>query len=228
MRILVVGGDHALSALLRERLEEARFEVELAADGPEVLSLARGGGYGVIVIDRALPGMSGLDLCRALRERRNITPVLMLTAQDSVEDRVRGLECGADDCLPKPFAFEELLARVRALLRRDKIHRTRVIRIADLEIDTAERRVTRAGRLIHLTPREYALLEALAFNEGRVLTQQMIQERVWQDDDSYSNIVNVHVAHLRKKVDLHQSVKLIRTIHGVGYTLRGPDSESAG
>lgn len=227
MRILVVEDDAVIAGLLRKGLEQARFEVEVAGDGPSGLTAAQGGGYGVVILDVMLPGMDGWAVCRSLRERRDTTPILMLTARDSVDDRVKGLEGGADDYLPKPFDFKELLARVRALLRRDKLHKTRVIRVADLEMDTAARSVCRGGREIQLTPREFTLLEALVLNEGRVLTREMIQDRVWLDEESFSNTVNVHIAHLRKKVDA-VGEKLIHTVHGVGYTLREPGTEPSG
>jgi two-component system copper resistance phosphate regulon response regulator CusR len=146
----------------------------------------------------------------------------MLTARGSVDDRVRGLEAGADDYLPKPFEFPELLARVRALVRRERMHRTRVIEVVDLEIDTGLRRVARAGQEVPLTPREYSLLEALAVHEGQVLTREVIQERVWMDEDSYSNTVDVYIGMLRRKVDDNHPQKLIHTVRGVGYTLRAP------
>jgi DNA-binding response OmpR family regulator len=171
VRILVVEDDAVIASLLRKGLEKAGFEVEVSADGPGGLRAARAGTFGLIVLDVMLPGLDGWRVCEALRERRDTTPILMLTARDSIDDRVRGLEGGADDYLPKPFDFKGLLARVRALLRRDKLHKTRVIRIADLEIDTAAHRVVRGGQEIQLTPREYSLLEALAVNEGRVLTR---------------------------------------------------------
>ena len=142
-----------------------------------------------------------------------------------MEDRIRGLDTGADDYLPKPFDFGELLARVRALLRRDKVHRARVIQVADLTIDTAGGQVWRAGKEIRLTPREYTLLEALAANEGRVLTRDVIQQRVWQDDESFPNTVNVHINALRRKVDADYTVKLIHTVHGMGYALRRPETD---
>ena len=144
----------------------------------------------------------------------------MLTARDGFHDRIRGLDLGADDYLPKPFDFGELLARVRALLRRDKVHRTRLIHVSDLLIDTAQRRVTRAGQEIGLSQREYDLLEALASNENRVLTRQTIQERIWQDEDSFSNTVDVYIGMLRRKIDDPFPTKLIQTVRGAGYTLR--------
>jgi DNA-binding response OmpR family regulator len=170
-----------------------------------------------------LPGMDGWAICRELRERRRGVPILMLSARDAVPDRVRGLDLGADDYLPKPFEFPELLARVRALLRRDKVHRTRVIRVADLVLDTGQRQVTRAGKDIALSRREYDLLEALAGHQGQILTREVIQERVWADEDSYSNTVDVYIGLLRKKIDNGHAQKLIQTVRGVGYTLRIPD-----
>lgn len=223
MRILLVEDDDIIADVVRRGLEEARFHVDVAADGPSGLGMAESGGHTLIVLDVMLPGMSGMDVCAALRRRRNTVPILMLTARDSVDDRVRGLESGADDYLAKPFEFRELLARVRALLRRDKINKSGVIRIADLEIDTVASTVRRAGQEIHLTPREYSLLEALAVNEGRVLTREAILERVWAEDESFSNTVNVHIALLRKKVDAEFPVRLIHTVHGFGYVLRSPE-----
>jgi len=225
VRILIVEDDVVIANLIRKGLEHARFEVDVAADGNAGQKLALQEPYGAIILDVMLPGKDGWGVCAALRERRNTTPILMLTARDSVDDRVRGLETGADDYLPKPFDFKELLARVRALLRRDKLHKARVFRIADLEVDTSAGRVTRCGQEISLTPREYALLEALAANEGRVLTREMIQDRVWMDDEGFSNTVNVHIANLRKKIDAAHDVKLIHTVHGFGYSLRAPESE---
>lgn len=223
MRILIIEDDTAIGAVVRRGLQHARFEVELIPDGEAGLRRALHQEFALIILDLMLPSRDGWSICQALRERKVITPILMLTARDAVEDRVRGLELGADDYLPKPFDFTELLARVRALLRRDKLHKTRVIRVADLEIDTARGAVTRAGQEVQLTRREYTLLEALAANEGRVLTRQMIQERVWLDDESYSNTVDVHIGLLRKKIDSGHAVKLIQTVHGMGYMLRAPE-----
>jgi two-component system copper resistance phosphate regulon response regulator CusR len=225
MRILVVEDDSVIANLIQKGLERARYEVEVAGDGAAGLKKALGGRYDLIILDLMLPGRDGWSVCAALRERREVVPILMLTARDAVDDRVRGLEAGADDYLHKPFDFRELLARVRALLRRDKLHKTRVVRIADLEVDTSANRVSRGGHEIQLTPREYTLLEALVLNEGRVLTREMIQDRVWRDDESFPNTVNVHVANLRKKIDAEHEVKLIQTVHGLGYTLRRPDTE---
>jgi DNA-binding response OmpR family regulator len=225
LRILLVEDETPIANVVRRGLEEQRFAVDVAEDGEAGLQMALRNGYDLLILDLMLPGRDGWSVCRELRQRRSVVPILMLTARDEVEDRVRGLETGADDYLTKPFAFQELLARVRALLRRDKLHRTRTIRVADLEIDTAACRVTRHGRDVHLTRREYSLLEALAANEGRVMSRDVILERVWRDEESYSNTVDVHIALLRKKIDAGHEVKLIQTVHGMGYVLRGPETE---
>lgn len=228
MRILLIEDDRAIGSVVRRGLESARYDVDWVQDGAEGLRLTTEREYGLILLDLMLPKMDGWQVCETLRSRRITTPILMLTARDTVADRVKGLETGADDYLPKPFDFTELLARVKALLRRDRLHKGRVIRIADLEIDTAAGVVKRGGQEIHLTRREYTLLEALAANEGRVLTREVIQDRVWMDEESYSNTVDVHIGLLRKKIDAGNPVKLIQTVHGVGYTLRGPNAEAEG
>jgi len=226
MKVLVIEDDVGIGKMVRRGLEAVNFQVDLAPDGATGLKLALENPYSVIILDLMLPKMDGWRVCEELRSQRNRTPVLMLTARDAVEDRVRGLDLGADDYLPKPFDFTELLARVRALLRRDKIHRTRIIRVGDLEIDTAKRRVSRAGRMIGLSHREYELLESLAANEGRVLTREAIQERVWMAENSFSNTVDVYIRMLRKKIDAGHPIKMIQTVHGVGYTLRLPETEA--
>lgn len=220
MRILLVEDEEELGLIVRQGLEAARLSVEWVKDGITGLERARGGEHELIVLDVMLPGRDGWSICEELRSRRIRTPILMLTARGEVQARVRGLELGADDFLPKPFDFQELRARVRALLRRGKTHRSRVIRIADLIIDTESCRVERGGRQIPLTPREYSLLEALAVQEGDVLSRETIQERVWGDSDSYSNTVEVHIAALRRKIDGDQRTRLIHTVHRYGYTLR--------
>jgi two-component system copper resistance phosphate regulon response regulator CusR len=226
MRILLVEDEPAIAAVVRQGLEEAHHAVDVAHDGVDGLERALHGDYALILLDVMLPGKDGWSVCRELRARRNTTPILMLTARDAVGDRVRGLDLGADDYLPKPFDFDELLARVRALLRRDQIHKARVIQIEDLRIDTGLRRVVRAGQEIALTPREYTLLEALARSEGQVLSRDRILERVWMDEESLSNTVDVYIGMLRRKIDAGHEPKLIQTVHGVGYTLRGSDDRA--
>src|SRR2546423_12582333 len=171
--------------------------------------------------------VDGWGVCEALRGRHDRVPVLMLSARDELDDRIRGLDLGADDYLPKPLEFNELLARARALLRRDKMNKSRVIHIADLEIDTGLRMVRRAGQVVHLTPREYALLEALAVREGTAVTREMILAQAWMDDESYSNMVDVYIAMLRRKIDTGRSVKLIHTIHRCGYMMSAPEAGQA-
>jgi DNA-binding response OmpR family regulator len=225
MDILLIEDDEVIAELVRMGLEEARFGVEVARDGAAGLQRALEREYDLIILDVMLPGQDGWQICEALRARRRTAPILMLTALDTVDDRVRGLEVGADDYLPKPFDFAELLARVRALLRRERLHQARVIRIADLTIDPDGGRVWRGGQEVRLTPREFSLLEALAVNEGRVLTRELIQERVWQDEAGYANTVTVHLNALRRKIDADHPVKLIHTVHGLGYTLRRPAAD---
>ncbi len=224
MRILLVEDDETIAEFIQRGLAESYHDVDVALDGAVGLRMARSGDYDLVILDIMLPEMSGWEVCEALRRRRDPVPILMLTARDAVDDRVKGLELGADDYLPKPFEFRELLARVGALHRRDKVHKARVIHIEDLVIDTGTRQVSRAGQTIVLTPREYTLLEALARAEGRVLSRELIQERVWQDDDSYSNTVDVDIGQLRKKIDAGHDVKLLRTAHRLGYMLRRPGS----
>lgn len=224
MKILIIEDEAPIATVMRKGLEEDRFAVETATTGDGGLALARDYVYSLIVLDLMLPGIDGWTICRTLRDDGNPVPILMLTARDSVTDRVRGLEMGADDYLPKPFEFAEFLARVHSLIRRDRVYKSRTIRIGDLLIDTRRRRVERAGREISLTSREYMLLEALAAREGQVLTREVIQERVWMDEESYSNTVDVYIGMLRKKVDAPCPTKLIQTVHGVGYMLRRPSA----
>lgn len=228
MKILLVEDEKPIALVVKRGLEEARFNVKVAEDGEDGLRLALEESWSLIILDLMLPGRDGWSICRELRSRRITTPILMLTARDAVDDRVKGLELGADDYLPKPFDFKELVARVRALIRRDRVHKGRSIVIGDLEIDTNAGRVWRAGKEITLTRREFSLLEALAANEGRVLTREIIQERVWMDSESYSNTVDVHIGLLRKKIDAGHPVRLIHTVHGLGYSLRTPDGPGTG
>jgi heavy metal response regulator len=223
MRILVVEDEHKLSAVVRRGLEEHGYAVDVAYDGDDALAMAQAEPYDLIVLDIMLPGIDGITVCQRLRAERRNMPVLMLTARDTVDDRVAGLDSGADDYLVKPFAFRELLARVRALLRRDGLSRDPVLRVGDLEVDTVSHEVRRAGRSIDLTSKEYAMLEYFMRNPNRVLTRTQIAEHVWDYDFmSMSNVIDVYVRYLRRKLGDDQEPRLFRTVRGTGYQLRAP------
>ena len=220
MKLLLIEDDEDIAGVIKRGLEAAHYSVDLEFAGDTGLARACNAQYDLIILDIMLPARDGWEICSELRQNKITTPILMLTAMDTVPDRVRGLELGADDYLVKPFEFKELVARVAAVLRRDKVHKTRLIQIADLEIDTRTRSVVRSGKEIPLTPREYALLEGLALRAGQVLTRDVIQENIWMEDQSFSNTVDVRVAQLRKKIDTGHDIKLIHTVHKRGYTLR--------
>jgi len=220
MKILIVEDDAEIASAVREGLDEAGYTTQVVRDGERALRVAEGGGFSLILLDLMLPSMDGLEVCRCLRAARLNVPILMVTARDTIPDRVGGLETGADDYLVKPFDFDELLARVRALLRRESAVKSRRIQVEDLVIDTQARTASRGGREIPLTGREYALLEALASHTGQILSREAIQERVWSDEHSVSNTVDVCVKNLRKKVDDGKERKLIHTVYGMGYVLR--------
>jgi DNA-binding response OmpR family regulator len=223
VKLLVVEDERRLAEVLDAGLREAGYLVDVAHDGERGTRLALTGDYDLVVLDLMLPGRTGMEICRELRRRRVDTAILMLTARSALEDKVQGLDCGADDYLTKPFEFPELLARVRSLLRRSARSRSRVLAVADLEVDTDTREVRRNGELIPLTAKEYALLEYLAYNAGRVVTRDQILTHVWPSDyEGYSNTVDVFIRYLRRKVDEGREPKLIQTIHRVGYTLRAP------
>jgi DNA-binding response OmpR family regulator len=225
MKLLVVEDERRLAQVLVEGLREAGYVTDAARDGDAGQALALAGDYDVIILDLMLPRRDGLEVCRELRRRRVDSSVLMLTARDTLEDKVRGLDCGADDYLTKPFQFPELLARVRSLLRRASRSRSRVLTVADLEIDTHTHEVQRAGQRIRLTAKEYALLEYLAYNVGRVLTRDQILTHVWPADyEGYSNVVDVFIRYLRRKIDDGREARLIQTVINGGYTLKAPGS----
>ena len=224
MRILVVEDDLKLAALLRQGLQEHGFVVDLAADGSNGLEMAVGETYDAIVLDLLLPRLDGLSVLKALRDRRIPAPVLMLSARGALEDRVRGLDLGADDYLPKPFGFSELLARIRAITRRPATGPRTLLALADLELDPAARLVRRGDRKIELTAREFALLEYLLRRKGIVVTRDMILQNVWDaEHDGGSNLIDVYINYLRRKVDHDNPTKLIHTVRGVGYVLREPE-----
>jgi DNA-binding response OmpR family regulator len=225
MRILLVEDDSRVASFIRKGLEEEQYRVDLAEDGEAGLAQALAGEHDLLILDIMLPRMDGMSVLAEVRRRRLEVPVLMLTAKDGVDDRVAGLNAGCDDYLPKPFAFAELLARTRALLRRRAGEKSVVMRAGDLELDPVAHRVTRAGRLIELTSREYALLQYFMQRPGQVLTRTMIVEQVWgYDFDNFSNVVDVYVNYLRNKIDRGFEPKLIVTVRGVGYQLLLPDA----
>jgi two-component system copper resistance phosphate regulon response regulator CusR len=221
VKVLVIEDDRTVGQFVQRGLEEQRFSVELVGDGESGLKRGTAGEYDVIVLDLRLPGMPGVDVLRTLRDRGITTPVLILTAQDAVESKVQALRIGADDYVTKPFAFEELLARVEALSRRPKAIAPPVLTVGDLEVDTGRHEVRRAGTSIELTPKEYAVLEYLVRNPGRVLSRTLITEYAWgYHFDPGTNIVDVVINRLRKRLDQGRSTKLIHTVRGVGYVLK--------
>ncbi len=224
MRLLLVEDDRAVSNFVKKGLEAEHYAVDAAAHGGDARDLVEEFDYDLVILDLNLPGVDGLDLLAHIRARRPSLPVLVLTVRSRVQDRVKGLDQGADDYLSKPFSFSELSARARALLRRGSPPSGLTLRVGDLEMDRVERKVTRAGQRIELTPKEFALLEYLMRNAGRPVTRAMIVEHVWNYSfDSATNVVDVYINYLRKKVDGGFDLKLIRTVRGVGYQIGAQD-----
>lgn len=220
MRILVVEDDPDMSRFIERGLREQSYAVDAVATGDAAIEAAVTAAYDVIVLDAMIPPPDGFEVCRQLRAQGIGATILMLTARDSVADRVEGLDSGADDYLVKPFEFAELLARLRALLRRRGVRQYPVIEVGDLRLDTRSHRVTRGGDELPLTTKEYALLEYLSVNAGRVMGREEIAEHVWNDDfDPFSNLIEVYIGRLRRIVDRDRKVKLIHTIRGSGYIL---------
>ena len=222
MRLLIVEDDPKLGQFVARGLRAERFAVDVAADGLTGKSFLEAYAYDLLILDLMLPQLNGSELLRWVRRQRMTLPVLVLTARDATEDKVRHFEAGADDYLTKPFDFAELVVRVRALLRRTPVERINVLRVGDLQLDRQTQQVRRGGQIIELTAKEYALLEYLMSNPGRAFSRAMIIEHVWdQSFEGLTNIVDVYVRYLRRKVDDEFPVKLIHTIRGVGYTIRG-------
>jgi len=223
VRLLAVEDEKKVASFIKKGLEEEGYAVDAALDGKTGFQMAMDRVHDLIILDIHLPGMDGLSLLHELRQRKVLTPVLLLTVRANIEDKVLGLDAGADDYLTKPFAFEELVARVRALLRRQTEAKLPVLEFADLVLDPSRRTVHRGGRKIELTAKEYALLDYFMRNPGRVLTRSMIADRVWDYNfDSMTNIIDVYVNYLRRKIDSEGEHKLIHTVRGVGYVLKEP------
>ncbi|HZT70470.1 MAG TPA: response regulator transcription factor [Terriglobia bacterium] len=223
MRILVAEDDRPVASFLKKGLEAEHYAVDVVPDGEEALSMAETYDYDLLLLDLILPKMDGLQVLRQIRTRKKNLPVLVLTGRTRVEDRVKGLDLGADDYMVKPFAFRELIARVRALLRRGSTPVDFTLRVEDLEMNLVERTVRRGERKIELTPKEFALLEYLMRNQGRAVSRPMIIEHVWNFSfDTMTNVVDVYINYLRKKIDEGSEQKLIRTVRGVGYRIGNP------
>ncbi|MDD2902535.1 MAG: response regulator transcription factor [Syntrophales bacterium] len=221
MRILVVEDEKKLAGFIKKGLEEEGYALDVAHDGQEGLMLALDGVHDLIILDINLPKMDGLSLLKEFRRQKGKTPVLLLTVRAAIEDKVLGLDTGADDYLTKPFSFQELLARIRALLRRRADVSPPLLQVADLTLDPARRLVSRGNDRLDLSTKEFALLDYFMRNPGRVLTRTMIAEHVWDYDfDPMSNIIDVYVNYLRKKIDAGRSPKLLRTVRGAGYVLQ--------
>lgn len=221
MRILLVEDEAKIASFIAHGLKESRYVVDVAKDGEQGLFMAEVNEYDLLILDIMLPGKDGISICRELRSKGFDAPILMLSAKDTTEDKVRGLNIGADDYLAKPFSFKELLARVQALLRRRKPSRGTILTVADLELDQSTYKVRRQSKEIELTSKEYILLEYLMLNAGKVISRTMISEHVWHEDfDSLTNVIDVFVNRLRKKIDKGFKKQLIHTIRGSGYCLK--------
>ena len=221
MRILIVEDEKKVAGFIKKGLEEETYAVDVAYDGEEGFHLADMNQYDLIILDLMLPKMDGLEVLTRLRDKKVSTPILLLTAKDAVDDKVTGLNKGADDYLTKPFAFSELLARIRSLLRRGQVETQTELKVGDLCLDMVSHKVSRNGEEIELTGKEYSLLEYFMRNEGKVLTRTMIAEHVWDYNfDTFTNVIDVYVNHLRKKIDKKYPAKLLHTLRGVGYVMR--------
>lgn len=221
MRILVVEDEERIASLVARGLREARYVVDVAADGEKGLYMAEVNEYDLLILDIRLPGCDGISICRQLRSKKMEVPILMLSAKNTPEDKVRGLNCGADDYLAKPFAFKELLARVQALLRRNRPSQGGILKIGDLELNQLTHKVSRRGKEIELTSKEYILLEYFMLNPGKVISRTEISEHVWHEEfDTFTNVIDVFMNYLRNKIDKGFTKPLIHTIRGSGYCLK--------
>ena len=221
MRLLIIEDEKKVAGFIKKGLEEETYVVDVAYDGEEGLLLAQQGEYDLIILDLMLPVIDGLEVLSRLRAEKNDVPIILLTAKDSVEEKVTGLNKGADDYLTKPFAFSELMARIRVLLRRGKAEMKTELQIDNLTLDLVSHKVKRNGEEIELTGKEYSLLEYFLRNQGKVLTRTMIAEHVWDYNfDTFTNVIDVYVNHLRKKIDKNYPKKLLHTLRGVGYIMR--------
>lgn len=224
MKILIIEDEKKIADFIKRGLSEENYAAYTAYSGDKGLDMALENNYDLIILDLMLPGMDGISLCRELRKNNFKNPILMLTAKDRVEDKVKGLDSGANDYLTKPFAFEELLARIRALSRKDNSAQPTLLKTGDLQMDLLSHTVTRAGKKIDLTAKEFSLLEYLMRNAGKVVTRTMISEHVWDINfDTNTNVIDVFINYLRKKVDGDNKKKMIRTIRGKGYVLETAD-----
>ena len=226
MRILLVEDDKKLAGYLQKGLVEEQYAVDVYHDGLSGLYWAREFQYDLIILDIMLPGKDGMAVCQELRERGTLTPVIMLTAKDSVQDKIKGLNIGADDYMAKPFSFDELLARIRALLRRTQSYKGSILKVADLELDPVSHKVIRAGKEIILTGKEYALLEYLMRSKGRVVTETNIIDHVWDmQSEPFTNVVSVYIHYLRNKIDKGFAKKLIHTVRTLGYVMKEDEDD---
>ena len=220
MKILIVEDEHLIANALKKGLEQEHYIIDLTFDGLEAFDLASSGDYDLILLDLMLPNMNGLEICRQLRNEKNHVPILMLTAKSQLEDKINGLNCGADDYLTKPFAFEELLARIRALTRRPQSTTTESISVGDLILNLSNYEVTRQDKTIVLSSKEYSLLECLMRHANKILTKDQLIQHVWSyESDILPNTVEVYIRNLRQKIDKNYKVKLIKTIRGFGYKI---------
>lgn len=219
MRVLIIEDDNEIATYLKKGLEEESYEVEIAKDGIEGLACIRNKIYNVIILDWMLPNLSGIDICTIARKNNITTPILILSAKSNIQDKVEGLNRGADDYLPKPFSFDELLARINALLRRNTLQEKNILETSDLIFNIRERKVTRGGKSIELTSKEYDLLELLLKNKGHVVSTKKILSVLWKDETISSNIIIVLIHHLRSKIDADFDKKLIKTVRKIGYKI---------